>query len=65
MAAHGDRTWAGLAIGFRDRIWLDYVTGWRPVFMVVFVLLGLVAGIKPRCGRRMRWRNRASRRRQG
>ena len=22
------------------------MTGWRPVFMVVFVLLGLVAGIK-------------------
>lgn len=37
---------AGLAIGFGVGFGLDYVTGLRPVFMVVFVLLGLAAGIK-------------------
>ena len=37
---------AGLGIGFLIGFGLDYLTGWRPVFMVVFVLLGLVAGIK-------------------
>ena len=37
---------AGLGIGFLIGFGLDYVTGLRPVFMVVFVLLGLVAGIK-------------------
>lgn len=37
---------AGLAIGFGIGFGLDYLTGLRPVFMVVFVLLGLVAGIK-------------------
>ncbi len=37
---------AGLGIGFLIGFGLDYVTGWRPVFMVVFVLFGLAAGIK-------------------
>ncbi|CAM2990632.1 ATP synthase protein I [Paracoccus aminovorans] len=37
---------AGLGIGFLIGFGLDYVTGLRPVFMVVFVLLGLAAGIK-------------------
>ncbi len=37
---------AGLAVGFAMGFGLDYVTGLRPVFMVVFVLLGLAAGIK-------------------
>lgn len=37
---------AGLGIGFLIGFGLDYVTGLQPVFMVVFVLLGLAAGIK-------------------
>lgn len=37
---------AGLGIGFLIGFGLDYLTGLQPVFMVVFVLLGLVAGIK-------------------
>jgi len=37
---------AGLGIGFMIGYGLDYLTGLRPVFMVVFVLLGLAAGIK-------------------
>ncbi|WJS86184.1 AtpZ/AtpI family protein [Paracoccus sp. TOH] len=37
---------AGLALGFGIGFGLDYLTGLRPVFMVVFVLLGLMAGIK-------------------
>ena len=37
---------AGMAIGLVIGFGLDYVTGLQPVFMVVFVLLGLVAGIK-------------------
>ncbi|QRZ15324.1 AtpZ/AtpI family protein [Paracoccus methylovorus] len=37
---------AGLAIGFGIGYGLDYLTGLQPLFMVVFVLLGLAAGIK-------------------
>lgn len=37
---------AGLGIGFLIGFGLDYLTGLRPVFMVVFVLFGLAAGIK-------------------
>ncbi|ABL70964.1 MULTISPECIES: AtpZ/AtpI family protein [Paracoccus] len=37
---------AGLALGFGIGFGLDYLTGLRPVFMVVFVLLGLAAGIR-------------------
>mgnify|MGYP006365735385 CR=1 FL=1 len=37
---------AGLAIGFGVGFGLGDVSGLRPVFMVVFVLLGLAAGIK-------------------
>ncbi|WP_134681667.1 AtpZ/AtpI family protein [Paracoccus ravus] len=37
---------AGLGIGFGIGFGLDYVFGTTPFLMVVFVLLGLVAGIK-------------------
>jgi ATP synthase protein I len=32
----------GTALGW----WLDKVTGWSPLFFIVFFLLGLVAGIR-------------------
>ena len=32
----------GSALGW----WLDNITGWRPLFFIVFFLLGLVAGIR-------------------
>lgn len=37
---------AGMGIGLVAGYGLDYLTGLQPVFMVVFVLLGFVAGIK-------------------
>ena len=35
-----------LVIGSVVGWWLDNVTGWRPLFFIVFFLLGLVAGIR-------------------
>lgn len=37
---------AGLAIGFAIGIGLDSLFGTRPIFLVVFTLLGFVAGVK-------------------
>ena len=35
-----------LVIGTALGLWLDRLTGWSPVFFIVFFLLGLVAGIR-------------------
>jgi len=35
-----------LVIGTALGVWLDRVTGWSPLFFIVFFLLGLVAGIR-------------------
>jgi ATP synthase protein I len=37
---------AGLGIGFGIGFGLDYVLGTRPWLMVVFVILGFIAGVK-------------------
>ncbi len=37
---------AGLAIGFGIGYGLDYLFGTLPIFMVLFVMLGLAAGVK-------------------
>ena len=37
---------AGLGIGFGMGYGLDYVLGTMPLFLVIFVLLGLAAGVK-------------------
>ena len=34
-----------ILIGVLIGVWLDRVTGWRPVFFIAFFLLGLAAGI--------------------
>jgi ATP synthase protein I len=35
-----------LVIGTALGVWLDRLTGWSPLFFIVFFLLGLVAGIR-------------------
>jgi len=37
---------AGLAIGFGMGYGLDYVFGTMPLFLVIFIFLGLAAGVK-------------------
>lgn len=37
---------AGLVVGFGVGIGLDAIFGTRPIFLVVFILLGFVAGVK-------------------
>lgn len=41
---------SGLVIGLSIGFGLDYVFGTRPIFLVIFVLLGFIAGIKTMMG---------------
>ncbi len=56
---------AGMVIGLGLGFGLDHVFGTRPIFLVIFVLLGFVAGIRTVIGTARDMQARAEAQRQG
>lgn len=56
---------AGMVIGLGIGFGLDHVFGTRPIFLIIFVLLGFVAGIRTVIGTARQMQAKAEERRQG